>query len=537
MFTIRGKLLIYALEIIAAVLLLVSIPPWNTWWIQVGLALLSVSALVLALLMGRSIAIGMDVLVAATRRIGRGQYDEPVPGGGMDEIGMLATEIDRMRVLLREKVRQLEDLSRHLEQKVEERTRQLQLANDRLAVIHEVINAVNSRLDFQDIFGAVVSGTRRLIDFDQASIARVVDSSHAIVFAISGEHSELSEGRKIPLSGSRIGEVFRSRRPATFDRPPHQQAGEDSLMMSLIVREVVLPLIAGDQVIGTFNLGSRRPDAFSADEVEVLSQIAGEIGVALLRAEAFERERTAAQKLKDLSDLKSEFVSKVSHELRTPLTSILGAVDNLIDGIAGPLEAKPVDYLLRVRDNGNRLLLLINDLLDLSRIEAGENKIDPRRFVLDTLIGETLETLRPLAKERGVTLRAMPGPPLTVVADRDKIGRVLLNLLHNGIKFTEPGGRVEVSTANGAAGYVEVRVRDTGIGIPPGEIHRIFDKFHQVKRSGDPRAPGSGLGLSISRELVAMHGGELTVKSSPGAGSTFTMTVPAAAENPGEEHP
>ncbi len=141
----------------------------------------------------------------------------------------------------------------------------------------------------------------------------------------------------------------------------------------------------------------------------MLSQIAAELGVALLQAEAYERERQAAQKLKELSDLKSEFVSKVSHELRTPLTSIIGAADNLLDGIAGPLEERPRSYLLRVKENGDRLLRLINDLLDLSRIEAGKEEIRATRFRLDTLIHETLEALRPVAEENGVTIAA-PAP-------------------------------------------------------------------------------------------------------------------------------
>jgi signal transduction histidine kinase len=532
-FTIRGKLLIYALEIVAAAILLLSMPPWD-WWVQVGFASLAVIAVALAAILGSSIASTVDRLMTATRRIGGGDYDEAVSVSSSDELGTLGQEIDRMRVQLRDKVRQLEELARELERKVAERTAELRQANQRLSLIHGVANAINSSLDFQRIFEAVVEGTRRLVDFDQASIARISDPHTATVFAISGRSGAMREGKKIPLPASRFSDVLERRQPAVFD-VPFSRFEEDTLSMSAIQREIVLPLVVGDEVIGTFNLGSRRRDAFSAMEVEVLSQIAAELGVALLQAEAYEREHQAAQKLKELSDLKSEFVSKVSHELRTPLTSIIGAADNLLDGIAGPLDERPRQYLLRVKENGDRLLRLINELLDLSRIEAGKEEIRATRFRLDTLIRETLETLKPVAEESGVTI-ASPGPsPLVILADRDKISRVLINLVHNGIKFTPSGGRVQVA-ASGDGEWVTLAVRDSGPGIPPAEVERIFDKFHQVKRIRGRAGAGSGLGLPISRQLVEMHGGRLTVESAPGEGSTFKVVLPlrAHAEPQGE---
>jgi len=526
-FTIRGKLLIYALEIIAAATLLLSMPPWD-WWVQAGLASLAVLVVALAAMLGHSIASTIDGLVTSTRRIGEGNYDDPVLVETSDEIGTLGLEIDRMRAQLRDKVRQLQDLARDLERKVTQRTDALRQANERLSLIHQVANAVNSSLDFPRIFEAVVEGTRRLVDFEQASIARITAPETATVFAISGQPGVLGEGRKIALPASRFAEVLERRLPAVFD-VPLGSVDEDTLSMSSIRREIVLPLIVGDEVIGTFNLGSRRGDAFAHGEIEVLSQIAAELGVALLQAEAFEREHQAAQKLKELSDLKSDFVSKVSHELRTPLTSIIGAADNLLDGIAGPVEEKPRAYLGRIKENADRLLRLINELLDLSRIEAGKEEIRLSGFRIDALIGETLDTLKPLAQERRVTVAATDAPPLVIRADRDKISRVLINLVDNGIKFTPAGGRVEIA-ASGEGRWVKVAVTDSGVGIPPAELERIFDKFHQVQRGRASGRPGSGLGLPISRQLVEMHGGSLTAQSAPGKGSTFTLLLPLVAE-------
>jgi signal transduction histidine kinase len=500
--TVRGKLSIYALEVVVAAVLLASMRQWG-WWGEATLAALAAIVVACAAWTARSI---------------------------VRDVEGLAGEISHTRGLVREKVHQLEELAHGLERKVEERTEELRKANERLSLIHQVTNAVNSSLEFQKIFDAVVEGTRRLVDFDQASIARIVDPETATVFAISGAPAELREGKKIPLPTSRFSDVLERRQPAVFD-VPLTRTEADTFSMSAIRREIVLPLVVGDQVIGTFNLGSRRKDAFPRSEIEVVSQIAAELGVALLQAEAFEREQQAGQKLKELSDLKSEFVSKVSHELRTPLTSIIGAADNLLDGIAGPIDERPRNYLARIKENGDRLLRLINELLDLARIEAGREEVQVTRFRLDTLIQETLDTLKPLAEERGVALAAREPPPIMIRADRDKISRVLINLVHNGIKFTPAGGRVEIR-ASGDTRSVRLAVEDSGVGIPAGEIERVFDKFHQLKLGRETAAGGTGLGLPISRQLVEMHGGRLTAESAQGRGSTFTVELPLTAELP-----
>jgi signal transduction histidine kinase/HAMP domain-containing protein len=523
-FSLRGKLLLYALEIIASVILLLSIPPQETST-RIGLAALSVFAIVLAFSLGRSITRRLERLAESARGIGAGRYDEPVTLEGRDEIGVVAAEMDRMRRKLRAEGERQQALNVELERKVEERTRLLREANQRLAVMNEVTAAIGSTLDFQTIFEAVVSGAHRLVEFDQASVARVVDPETAVVFASAGGLASIRRGEAFALGGSRVGEVLRTRTPAVYDLslPP---IVEDTLLMSSIVREAILPLVAGDQPIGTLNFGSARKDAFQPTDLETLGQIAREVAVALLQADAFDRERCAGEELKRLSALKSEFVSKVSHELRTPLTSILGAADNLLDGIAGALDEKPQAYLRRIRENSVRLLGLINELLDSARIESGREQLAIGALDLGALIEETLETLRPVASTRGISLGWAGSAPVGLLADRDKIARVLLNLLHNAIRFTDTGGRVDVHVLASAAS-IRIEVHDTGVGIPPEELERIFDKFHQVKPPGNRAASGTGLGLAISRQLVELHGGSLTATSTPGRGSVFTVILPA----------
>jgi signal transduction histidine kinase/HAMP domain-containing protein len=508
MLSIRGKLLIFALEIVLAVLLLFSILPWEADWARVGLGLLAILAVAFAVSMGRAIASALDRLVAATRRIGRGDYEKTISLQRSDEIGALAVEIDKMRVELREKVRQLEALSAGLERRVEERTAELTLAHDRLRVLHDVTNAVNASVDLGPIFDAVVEGTRRLVEFEGASIARIQESAATTLFVSGRAPKELGEP---PLA-----RILAEGRPVTFP------GAED-------LRALVLPLSVGQTVIGAWSLVSRRADAFGATELALLEPIASDLAVAFLRAEAFEREREAARSLKELSDLKSDFVSRVSHELRTPLTSILGALENLQDGIAGPLDAKALEYVGRMRDNGRRLLGLITSLLDLARIESGEEELRLERCELAQIVTEVLATLRPQADAHGVTLASEVAPDLVVVADRDKIARVVLNLVDNAIKFSDSGRRVDVRAFRDRLGAVEMRVIDGGAGIPAAEIDRIFDKFHRVRSHGRLRTPGSGLGLPICRELVTMHGGTLRAESTPGAGSTFIVTFPATA--------
>jgi signal transduction histidine kinase len=236
----------------------------------------------------------------------------------------------------------------------------------------------------------------------------------------------------------------------------------------------------------------------------------------------------ANERLKELDRLKSEFVSDVSHELRTPLTSIKGYVDYLLEGIAGELSQPQRDFLIRVKGNTDRVLRLINDLLDLARIEAGRVDLHPVRLSLLEVATEVIDALKPLASEKGIDLGTrFPETDAFVRADRDHLSQVLLNLTHNAIKFTPPGGHVLVQAKAQGDGNVVTVVQDTGEGIPQEEWERVFDKFHQVSQT-PPQPKGSGLGLTITKKLLELQGGKIWVRSDPGKGSEFSFTLPAA---------
>ncbi len=234
------------------------------------------------------------------------------------------------------------------------------------------------------------------------------------------------------------------------------------------------------------------------------------------------------QRLKELDKMKSAFVSNVSHELRTPLTAIKASADNMLDRLIGDLTGKQVSYLTRIKSNSDRLARLINDLLDLSTIEAGKIDLRPTNLSLGTLIKEAAESLRPVATEKLIDLAVVSTDPGVMAwADRDKVIQVLINLIGNALKFTPARGKVTIAVAKNAADWSQISVTDTGPGIPADEASKVFGRFYQVGHAATQKSQGTGLGLAISKALVEMHGGEIWVESEVGEGSTFCFTLPA----------
>jgi signal transduction histidine kinase len=231
-----------------------------------------------------------------------------------------------------------------------------------------------------------------------------------------------------------------------------------------------------------------------------------------------------------MDQLKSDMVSTVSHELKTPLTSIQMAVHLLLEEIVGPLTAKQAELLLAARQDSDRLLTMVNDLLDLARIEQGRVRLDLRPVVTGELIGEAAARFEEKARDSGVELQAsVPAGLPPVLADRERIDHVFDNLIGNALAHTPRGGRVRV-TAEAVDHAVRFAVEDTGEGIAEEHLPRIFERFYRVPGSRAPH--GAGLGLAIAREIVDAHGGQITVRSRPGEGSTFAFTVPISDATP-----
>ncbi len=234
------------------------------------------------------------------------------------------------------------------------------------------------------------------------------------------------------------------------------------------------------------------------------------------------------KRLRQLDHMKSDFVSNVSHELRTPLTAIKGSVDNMLDGITGELNEKQSRYLVRIKSNTDRLGRLINELLDLSRIESGKIDLIWVNLPIVSLAREVAEILRPVAAEKLISLEVNHnGDEVFAWADRDKVTQVLVNIVGNAVKFTPANGKVTITIDQPEQKSVTVSVRDTGPGIPEDEADKIFDKFYQVARVNKEKTKGAGLGLAISKALIEMHGGKLWIESEVGKGSVFSFAIPA----------
>jgi PAS domain S-box-containing protein len=241
-----------------------------------------------------------------------------------------------------------------------------------------------------------------------------------------------------------------------------------------------------------------------------------------------EREKIAALEQADV--LKDQFISILSHELRTPINAITGFGSILDDELAGPLTPKQHDYLRKILTGADTLLALVNDLLDLSRIQAGRFHLSPQPFDFSQLVADKLESLQPLAQQRHLTLvNEVPADLPTLVGDAQRIGQVLINLVTNGIKFTPSGGTVRVRACLDGAS-LRCEVTDTGIGIDPRDFDKLFKPFTQVDMSSTRQAGGTGLGLTISKSLVEAHHGQIGVHSERGQGSTFWFTLPLSPQ-------
>lgn len=305
--------------------------------------------------------------------------------------------------------------------------------------------------------------------------------------------------------------------------------------------ELCVPLIAGGRPIGTLNVESAKPDAFSVDDQLLLTTLAGNLAILIERARLFEEIEAARgeleqraqaleranEQLKELDRLKSRFLANVSHELRTPLNSVIGFSEVLIDGLLGEMAPEQRECVENICASGEHLMALINDVLDMSKIEAGHMELAPEPFAVGELIKNAENTVRPMIEEKSQALTldlAKDLPPLT--ADRVRVRQVLLNLLSNAQKFTPAEGEITLSCGLADRDTMIFSVTDTGIGIKAEDQEIIFEEFRQANGPAPRDVEGTGLGLAISKRLVEMHDGRIWVESEYGQGTTFSFLLP-----------
>jgi signal transduction histidine kinase len=278
-------------------------------------------------------------------------------------------------------------------------------------------------------------------------------------------------------------------------------------------------------LLGGLTVIRRTTGAFAAETIELLQTFATQSSLAIQNARLFREIEDKSRQLEAASQHKSEFLANMSHELRTPLNAIIGFSEVLSDRMFGELNEKQEEYLKDIYASGTHLLSLINDILDLSKIEAGRMELELTEFHLPTALDNAIVLVRERAARHGISLHKSIDERLgQIQADERKVRQVALNLLSNAIKFTPEGGRIDVAAVP-KDGFVEISVSDTGVGIAPEDQEKVFEEFRQVGTAAK-KVEGTGLGLTLCRKFVELHGGQIWVKSELGTGSTFTFTIP-----------
>jgi signal transduction histidine kinase len=288
---------------------------------------------------------------------------------------------------------------------------------------------------------------------------------------------------------------------------------------------LAVPLLRENHLLGGLVVYRNSAGVFTPAVIDLMKTFATQSALAIQNARLFREIEEKSRQLETASQHKSEFLANMSHELRTPLNAIIGFSEVLSERMFGEINDKQAEYLGDILESGRHLLSLINDILDLSKIEAGRMELEPTDFDLPNAIDNTLTLIRERAQRRGIALARKVDERLgTIRADERKVKQVLLNLLSNALKFTPEGGQVDVR-ARVMDDAMEVSVTDTGVGIAPEDQAAVFEEFRQVGAAAK-KVEGTGLGLAISRKFIELHGGRIWVRSEVGKGSTFAFTLP-----------
>ena len=420
-------------------------------------------------------------------------------------------------------------------QEVQKRTAELARSVEEMKALGEVSQAVNSTLDIKTVLKTIVAKAVQLSGTEAGAIyvySKTADRFRLrATYGMSDELIAAITGQPIGLNDPGIGEAARRRAPVQAPDlmkdlvSPTQKIVLDSGYRAVLI----VPLLGPNKIVGALVVRRRTPGVFPEETVHLLETFAAQSVLAIQNARLFNEIEENGRQLEIASRHKSQFLANMSHELRTPLNSVLGFTEMLSDGLYGELPEKAKIALVRVQANGKHLLGLINDVLDLSKIEAGELKLSLEDYSAGQVVKTVEAAVEPLARAKGLKLSAKIGRNLPLGrGDERRLTQVLLNLAGNAVKFAE-AGFVEI-TAAARNGRFEFTVKDSGPGIAPEHQARIFEEFHQVDDSSTRRKGGTGLGLAISKRIVEMHGGEIGVESAINSGSTFRVTIPVRVE-------
>lgn len=484
-----------------------------------GLAIAAVGAWFLS----RRMASPIRILSRGAERLGHGDLGHRIEVKTGDEVEGLANNFNRM-------AGQLQESYADLEQKVDRRTAELKESLEQQTATAEILRVISqSPTDVQPVLDIVVKAAVRLCGAQDALVA-MLDGSDVVFEAHEGPVGA-GPRERFPLDrenvmGRAIIEGHTVHIPDVAALAPDEFAGTQRGAVLFGFQAIVAtPMMREDSAIGALLLRKPEPGPFTSRQIGLLETFAAQAVIAIENVRLFTEIQEKSRQLEIASQHKSQFLANMSHELRTPLNAILGYTEMMVDGLYGDVGPKAQGVLERVQSNGKHLLGLINDVLDLSKIEAGQLALTKEPYSVADMVATVLSATESLARTKGLALGSAiePGlPPGT--GDARRLTQVLLNLVGNAIKFTDTGS-VELRAVR-QGDFFELAVVDTGLGIKPADQARIFDEFQQVDDTSTRKKGGTGLGLSISRKIVELHGGRIAVESEVGKGSTFKVTIP-----------
>jgi signal transduction histidine kinase/CheY-like chemotaxis protein len=413
---------------------------------------------------------------------------------------------------------------------VQARTRELAQSVGELQALGEVSQAVNSTVELETVLSTIVAKATQLSNTEAGAIYVFDETGQEFrlraTYGMDDKLIAAIRDRHVHIGDTAIGRAAEQRAPIQI---PDVQV-DPSSVLDVIVRAgfralLVVPLLAADRIIGALVVRRKQLGEFSKSTVDLLQTFAAQSVLAIQNARLFHAVEEKSQQLEVASKHKSQFLASMSHELRTPLNAIIGVTEMLREDARDLKREDEFEPLDRVLGAGRHLLALINDILDLSKIEAGRMELHLESFPLAPLIEDVAKTIEPMATKNGNRIVVDCPPNLgTIHADQIRSRQALLNLASNANKFTEKG--TVTIAAQAQPTEITVAVTDTGIGMTPEQMGKLFQEFSQADTSTTRKYGGTGLGLAISRHFCRMMGGDITVESTPGKGSTFTIRLP-----------
>ncbi len=415
---------------------------------------------------------------------------------------------------------------------LQERTRELSESVQELKTLGEVGQAVSATLDVDRVFQTIAVRANELARTDGCSIYEYDAATETFHLRVS-QNLEVVHGQATTVlrkGEGVVGQLAVTRAPSQVpdiaDKSIYQSSLRDSLLAAGFRALLAVPLVSEGLVTGGLVVSRKTPGEFPSRVIDLLTTFATQSALAIQNARLFREIEDKGRELEVANRHKSEFLANMSHELRTPLNAVIGFSEVLLERMFGQINDKQEEYLRDIYTSGKHLLSLINDILDLSKVEAGRMELELTTFSLPMAIDNALTLVRTRAENHGIALEVdVDGRLGDFVGDERKIKQILLNLLSNAVKFTSEGGRVGVH-ATLVNGSVEISVSDTGIGIAEEDQARIFEEFQQAGPDHAGKREGTGLGLTLTRKFVELHGGSIWVKSQVGQGATFTFALP-----------